>query len=61
MAPDDRKTGRESPKAISTGTNARPKEEPIGQSAGGEPDDSSKAVEISPGEEAAIAAKILNE
>ncbi len=44
---------------ISNGPNARPRDEPIGQSGGGEPDDSSKAVEISPEEEAKIADKIL--
>ena len=45
---------------ISNGTNARPRDEPIGQSSEGEPDDSSKAVEISPEEEREIADKILN-
>ena len=45
---------------ISTGPNARPRDEPIGQSAGGEPDDSSRAVEITPEEEGKIADKILS-
>ncbi len=45
---------------ISTGPNARPRDEPIGQSSAGEPDDSSKAVEISPEEEKRIAGKILD-
>ena len=44
---------------ISNRPNARPRDEPIGQSGGGEPDDSSKAVEISPKEEAKIADKVL--
>lgn len=46
--------------AISNGPNSRPRDEPIGQSAGGEPDDSSKAVEISPEEEKRIADRILD-
>lgn len=45
---------------VSTGPNARPRDEPIGQSSGGEPDDSSEAVEISPEEEKRIADKILD-
>ena len=45
---------------ISNGPNARPRDEPIGQSSGGEPDDSSKAVEISPEEEERITDKILD-
>lgn len=46
--------------AISNGPNARPRDEPIGQTEGGIPDDSSKPVDISPDEEAKIAEKILN-
>ena len=45
---------------ISTGPNARPHDEPIGQSSEGEPDDSSKAVEITPEEEKRIADKLLD-
>ena len=44
----------------SDGPNARPRDESIDQAAGGEPDDSSMAVEISPEEEREIADKILN-
>ena len=47
-------------RSISNGPNVRPKSETIGQTAGGEPDDSSKAVEISPEEEQKIADKILD-
>ena len=59
MTPDEGKTEHDFKHSISTGPNARPRDEPIGQSAGGEPDDSSKAVEITPEEEAKIADKIL--
>lgn len=45
--------------AISNGPNARPRDETIGQSGRGEPDDSSRQVEIDPEEEEAIARKIL--
>ena len=45
--------------AISDGPDARPRNAPIGQSGVGEPDDSSRQVEISPEEEQAIARKIL--
>lgn len=50
-------TTRERPD--SDGPNARPRDESIDQAAGGEPDDSSMAVEISPEEERKIADKIL--
>ena len=46
-------------KPISNGPNARPRDEPIGQTEGGLPDDSSKPVEITQEEEAKIAEKIL--
>ncbi|WP_237479030.1 hypothetical protein [Lichenibacterium dinghuense] len=45
--------------SISDGPNARPRDETIGQSGRGEPDDSSRQVEIAPEEEEAIARKIL--
>ncbi len=45
---------------ISNGPNARPRDEPIGQTERGLPDDSSQPVEISPEEEARIADKILD-
>ena len=45
---------------ISNGPNARPRDETIDQAGGGEPDNSSRAVEISPEEERRIADKILN-
>jgi len=44
---------------ISDGPNARPRNEPIGQSAPGLPNDSSKPVEITPEEEAKIKDMIL--
>jgi hypothetical protein len=44
---------------ISNGTNARPRDEPIGQSGRGLPDDSSEPVEITPEEEKRIADKLL--
>jgi len=47
-------------RSISNGPNARPRDEPIGQTEHGLPDDSSKPVDISPEEEAQIADKILN-
>ncbi len=47
-------------RSISNGPNARPRNEPIGQTEHGLPDDSSKPVDISPEEEAQIADKILN-
>jgi hypothetical protein len=56
----DPKPDREFKHSISNGPNARPRDEPIGQSSEGEPDDSSKAVEISPEEEKRIADKILD-
>lgn len=43
---------------ISNGPNARPRDEPIGQSGGGLPDDSSRPVEIDPDEERRIEASI---
>lgn len=60
MADDKRGTERESQRPISTGPNARPRDETIDQAGGGEPDDSSRAVEITPEEEKAIADRILN-
>ena len=45
--------------SISDGPNARPRDEPIGQTGVGEPDDSSHQVEITPEEEEAIARRIL--
>ena len=60
MTSDETKTEHDFEHSISTGPNARPKDEPIGQCAGGEPDDSSKAIEISPEEEKKIADKILD-
>lgn len=58
----DPKRGRdaETEGGLSTGPNARPLDESIDQAAGGEPDDSSMAVEISPEEERRIADKILD-
>ncbi len=44
---------------ISDGPNARPRDEPIGQTDHGLPDDTSRAVEITPEEEAEIARKLL--
>ena len=44
---------------ISNGPNARARDEPIGQTEVGLPDDSSKPVEITPDEETEIAEKIL--
>jgi len=46
-------------KPISNGPNARARDEPIGQTGPGLPDDSSMPIEITPEEEAKIAAKIL--
>ena len=48
-------------KPISNGPNARARDEPVGQSEHGLPDDSSKPVEITPEEEAKIARKILGQ
>ena len=45
---------------ISDGPNARPRNEPIGQTAEGLPDDMSKVVDITPEEETKIADKIVN-
>lgn len=45
---------------ISNGPNARPRDEPIGQSGHGLPDDSSRPVQITPEEEAEIARKIVS-
>jgi hypothetical protein len=44
---------------ISNGPNARPRDEPIGQTNQGLPDDSSLPVEVDPEEEKKIADKIL--
>ncbi len=60
MSDSNAESEHDSKRPISTGPNARPRDEPIGQSSGGEPDDSSKAVEISPEEEKRIADKILD-
>ncbi len=59
MAPTSQPDPAGEPK-ISDGPNARPRNEPIGQSGVGVPDDSSHQVEITPEEEEAIARKILD-
>lgn len=46
-------------KPISNGPNARARDEPIGQTEHGLPDDSGRPVEITPEEETKIAEKIL--
>ena len=46
-------------RSISDGPKARPRDEPIGQSAAGLPDDSGKPVDITSEEEKQIAEKIL--
>ena len=55
-----KKTEHDFERPISDGPNARPRDETIGQTAGGEPDDSGRAVEIGPEEERKIADKILD-
>jgi hypothetical protein len=58
MAEDDKRGEHEFKHSISNGPNARPRDEPIAQSAPGLPDDSSKPVEITPEEEERIAAEL---
>lgn len=60
MAHDERGRDTDAPAGSSNGPNARPLHESIDQAAGGEPDDSSMAVEITPEEERRIADKILD-
>jgi hypothetical protein len=52
--PDD----ADSKRPISNGPNARPRDEPIGQTGPGLPNDSSRPVEVDPDEEQAIADRI---
>jgi hypothetical protein len=59
MSADDTERRDRPEPSISNGPNARPRNESIGQTAGGLPNDSSDPVEISPEEEQAIARKIL--
>ena len=51
--------GKRDPASISTGPNARPRNETISSTGAGLPDDTSTPVEIDPDEEKRIAAKIL--
>ncbi len=59
MPNPDREPKHSFERPISNGPNARPRDEPIGQSNAGLPDDSSKPVEITPEEEKRIAEAIL--
>ncbi|WP_102958052.1 hypothetical protein [Mangrovicella endophytica] len=55
---DDKPTGQSGPASISTGPNARPRNETISQTGPGLPDDSSQAVEVDEAEAKAIERRI---
>ena len=54
----DRAKAKNEPKSISTGPNARPRNETISSTGPGLPDDTSEPIDIDPEEEKRIAAKI---